>query len=169
MASEVPLKYCSGCKTAKVLTEFGRDASQPDGLQRQCRACRSRVCARYRSANPEKVAASNSRWAKANPENGAAKATRYYLRLRAKIFGHYGEHCACCGSGKRLTIDHVNGDGAEHRTELLGRPQGSGSTETLYRWLIANGFPEGFQTLCRPCNASKFTLGACRLDHAGRT
>ena len=37
----------------------------------------------------------------------------------------------------------------------------------FYGWLIANGFPPGYQTLCRPCNASKADSPACRLDHLG--
>jgi len=33
------------------------------------------------------------------------------------------------------------------------------------RWLVKNGFPEGFQTLCRPCNVSKKRGTRCRLKH----
>ena len=36
----------------------------------------------------------------------------------------------------------------------------------FYAWLVRNGFPEGFQTLCWPCNKSKDTGDRCRLDHA---
>ncbi len=36
----------------------------------------------------------------------------------------------------------------------------------MYRWLIRNGFPEGFQTLCMPCNSSKRDGDRCRLGHA---
>lgn len=35
----------------------------------------------------------------------------------------------------------------------------------MYRWLIKNGFPEGFQTLCWPCNRSKGNRQVCQLDH----
>jgi len=35
----------------------------------------------------------------------------------------------------------------------------------LDRWLIKNGFPEGFQTLCRPCNGSKGDGDRCKLNH----
>lgn len=76
------------------------------------------------------------------------------------VFGHYGRRCACCGAAERLTIDHVDGDGAEHRREL-----GSQGSWALYRWLVVNGFPPGFQTLCEPCNGSKGRRAACRIDH----
>lgn len=83
-------------------------------------------------------------------------------RLRAQVFGHYGASCACCGRTDDLSIDHVDGNGHEHREEIFGR-QGGGAE--FYHWLIKHGFPEGYQTLCRPCNQSKFTGERCRLQH----
>jgi hypothetical protein len=162
------VKHCVRCDTTKPVSEFNRNAAKRDGLQDSCRDCRRVICAGYRAANREKLAAADREYAKENPDKGAARSASYYRRLRARIFAHYGERCACCGSEEKLTVDHVNGDGAEHRIELLGRPEGSGSTETLYRWIIANGFPDGFQTLCRPCNASKLNLGSCRIQHTER-
>ncbi len=35
----------------------------------------------------------------------------------------------------------------------------------IYHWLVVNGFPPGFQTLCGPCNRSKGRGSACRIDH----
>ena len=93
----------------------------------------------------------------------AQKKREYHDRLRQKIFAHYGEQCACCGSDDRPTIDHKAGDGGDHRMKMFGRRTGnSGGT---YRWLIRNGFPEGFQTLCSPCNNSKQNGPACRINH----
>lgn len=80
-------------------------------------------------------------------------AHRHYRDL---VFAHYGTVCRCCGSADRPTIDHVNGDGAEHRKTVT----------SLYRWLVRNDYPDGFQTLCRRCNASKQSAGHCRLDHS---
>lgn len=80
--------------------------------------------------------------------------------LRAAVFGHYGTVCACCGGTDQLQIDHVNGDGKAHREELKGL-----GTYRFYSWLIDNGFPAGYQTLCGPCNSSKGTGTACRIDH----
>jgi hypothetical protein len=88
---------------------------------------------------------------------------RHEQKLRAAVFAHYGEVCACCGSTEEPTIDHPDGNGAAHRIAVIGRRQSAGIP--FYRWLIAQGFPEGFVTLCRRCNASKLNGPACRLDH----
>jgi hypothetical protein len=85
-------------------------------------------------------------------------------KRRAAVFAHYGESCACCGSTTRLSIDHVNGGGGAHRAELFGSPNLSGAH--FYAWLVKNEFPEGYQTLCTPCNSSKRHLGSCQLDHS---
>jgi hypothetical protein len=86
-----------------------------------------------------------------------------YRRVeQSAVFGHYGQLCACCGTAYWLTIDHIDGNSQQHHAEIGGR-------QKLYRWLIANGFPPGFQTLCAPCNSSKRSGNRCRLDHrAGR-
>jgi hypothetical protein len=82
-------------------------------------------------------------------------------RTRQAVFDHYGWHCACCGSTERLEIDHVNGGGTEHR-----RKERLPSGLAFYRWLIRNNFPDGYQALCRSCNASKRSGTHCRLNHA---
>ena len=82
-------------------------------------------------------------------------------RVRARVFAHYGTECACCGAAEDLTIDHVNGDGVKHRAELGGYA-GKGGVG-FYYWLIRQGFPEGYQALCRPCNVSKGRGSRCRL------
>lgn len=51
-----------------------------------------------------------------------------------------------------LDVDHVNNDGAEHRKEVRSN---------FYAWLKQQGFPEGYQILCRNCNWAKFRLGEC--------
>lgn len=78
--------------------------------------------------------------------------------LRTKVFAHYGEMCACCGSAELLTIDHIHGGGNAHRrgTSLKGG-------WITYRWLVKNDFPRGFQTLCQPCNDSKGEGEICLL------
>jgi hypothetical protein len=100
------------------------------------------------------------RWKAANPSKIKAKDAQRHRRDRDAVFDHYGWTCRCCGSPERLTIDHVNGGGEAHRAEL-GTKGGAG----MYRWLIANGFPEGFQALCMPCNRSKSAGERCRLNH----
>lgn len=83
-----------------------------------------------------------------------------HSRRRRAIFRHYGRVCACCGTRENLTVDHIDGGGNAHRAEI-----GQGGYG-FSRWLVVNGFPDGFQILCGPCNESKGDGKSCRLDHA---
>lgn len=78
---------------------------------------------------------------------------------------YYGTECACCGAAENLELDHVNGNGGEHR-DSLGTNGGS-----FYPWLVKNDFPAEcepngdyeLQVLCKPCNSSKRDGLACLL------
>lgn len=75
------------------------------------------------------------------------------------VFEHYSgdiPKCAYCGetNSEFLSIDHINNNGAQHEKTLSGR-----SSETLYRWLMKNDYPDGFQVLCMNCNCAKEWLG----------
>jgi hypothetical protein len=116
-----------------------------------------------RAANLEAVRAADRRWREANPaavrrKSRTTTTAGWRSRLKAAVFAHYGAACACCGSTADLQIDHVNGDGKEHREQV-------GRGTQMYRWLARNGFPPGFQTLCRKCNTSKGAGAACTLNH----
>lgn len=70
--------------------------------------------------------------------------------IKDLVFNAYGGYaCNCCGETIKefLTIDHVNGDGAEHRRQLKNR--------NMYSWLKKNDFPSGFQVLCWNCNLGR--------------
>lgn len=97
-----------------------------------------------------------------NTQDTRTRQQRHVARLKAQVFSHYGQRCACCGSTKHLSIDALDGDGRQQRTELLG-DQHAGVL--IYRWLVAHRFPPGWQTLCRRCNISKGVGVACRLVH----
>ena len=79
---------------------------------------------------------------------GKARERRDFIRKT--VFDHYGNKCVCCGETIEvfLTVDHIYNGGAEHRKEV-------GSGIRLYKWLIDNDFPDGFQLLCRNCNWGK--------------
>lgn len=121
--------------------------------------------------NKEKLAAYCKKWHTKNPKY----LTEYYLknreairtrerenRLKKKIacFEKYGAGtvaCACCGEKeiKFLSIDHINGGGSAQKKKL------GGGGDKIYRWLIKNDFPAGFQVLCHNCNQAKGAYGAC--------
>jgi hypothetical protein len=173
-------KRCSKCGEVKPLTEFYRAKRHPDGHRARCKDCcneqrrtgypaiRERVAAEhrdYRERNPEKVRESLRRWHEKNPDYTSEAGRQRNADLKAQVLAHYGDVCACCGTSDRLSIDHVNGDGRQHRTELFGHPQRGGTGTRYWAWLIQQGFPAGYQTLCRPCNSSKGTGERCRLTH----
>lgn len=139
-------KRCTGCNLVKPLSDYSPDRRARDGHQPRCKACRLGEVRAWKAANPDKH------------REGRKK---YGASLRNRVLAHYGPVCACCGSVQRLCVDHVNGDGQEHR-ERLG---GSGRGMVLYRWLIKNDFPGGFQVLCLPCNTSKRGGSNCQLNH----
>ena len=151
------MKTCPRCGEAKPLDQFHRDASRQDGLWLWCKACGRETQRRYRQKNPERARERSRRWHEENRDRAAAYGRRWVQenpdrarelprlrreRLRTAVFDHYGQACACCGTAENLSIDHVNGDGTEHRMELFGS---SNVSTGMYLWLIRNGFPAGFR------------------------
>ena len=158
-----PLKHCScpqheGPNPVPV-SRFG-PRPERNGLRSRCKACeaRKRVSSRnadpeesrqqerqWRQANPGKIRAKNRRVYWAAPEKAIAATRRGQQRARDQVLDHYGRACACCGTTESLGIDR-----------------------RMYRWLIKQGFPDGFQVLCNRCNSSKGTGPACRIKHRSR-
>lgn len=76
------------------------------------------------------------------------------LKVKKTIMNYYGKICQCCGESNLvfLSLDHINGGGTKHRKEIgIGK---------LYRWIVKNNFPSGFQVLCMNCNWAK-SHGGC--------
>jgi hypothetical protein len=163
------MKYCTCARhegpNPLPLSEFGNDSRRADGVSNRCRACVAAKLARWERERDRHRPGRSRRRRQANPEKFREGERRRYAAAREKVFGHYGRVCRCCGTTENLSIDHVNGDGTEHRLQLFGRNDKAGAP--FYRWLAKNGFPDGFQTLCMPCNTSKKNGDRCRLDHAG--
>jgi hypothetical protein len=66
------------------------------------------------------------------------------------VLTHYGNSkCACVHCGytdiRALSIDHIKGGGTQHCISLNKHGDG------FYLWLVRQGFPEGYQTLCMNC------------------
>lgn len=105
----------------------------------------------------------NKRRTKANAlyaakrEEILAKLKAKNRALKAEVVAAYGGKCACCGEAtlEFLTIDHTNGDGAEHRRKV-------GKGKKIYADLKAMGFPkDGYQVLCFNCNICLGFYGYC--------
>lgn len=79
-------------------------------------------------------------------------------KMRSTVLDAYGRKCACCGEleSKFLAVDHINGNGNQHRFSVGGNKK-----SPILRWLIKNNFPKDFQLLCHNCNMAKACYGIC--------
>lgn len=92
----------------------------------------------------------------AKSPKGKANATRYRQKLKLDVLIGYSQdppYCACCKEDHItfLTIDHIDGNGSQHRSE----------NPHIYAELRKAGFPDGYQVLCWNCNIAKHVLGTC--------
>ena len=79
-----------------------------------------------------------------------------HRELKKTIIAQYGGKCKCCGEKKFefLTIDHIEGGGAEHRKKV-------GNGIRFYYWIRKNKYPKGLRVLCWNCNCSLGVYGYC--------
>jgi hypothetical protein len=120
---------------------------------------------KWRENNKEKLALYMKEWQKNHPQQCRDAVKRCHQKrnpqIKIEVFTHYSNgtpKCACCGETeiRFLTIDHINGGGNKQRKQL--GLSGSG----IYKWLIRNGFPEGYQVLCYSCNLGRaHNKGVC--------
>lgn len=70
-------------------------------------------------------------------------------KIQTEVIEAYGGKCVVCAETMPLFLhlDHVNGDGYKHRSEL-------GSVR-IERWAKRNGCPPTLQILCANCNLAK--------------
>lgn len=115
---------------------------------------------KYRGKHPEKIKEywqknklriAKSRMKNKDSLNKKCKEWRYSLKL--EVFEHYskdGIECQECGFKdiRALCLDHINGDGAEHRRKV-------GNSYKVYMDLKRKGYPSGYQVLCSNCNRIK--------------
>lgn len=73
-------KQCTKCARNLNLSEFGRDAKRPDGLNCWCRSCKSEAKRRYYLANRDKVKEQVERYRAANLEAYREGQRRYRQR-----------------------------------------------------------------------------------------
>lgn len=70
-------KVCIKCHETKEIGCFGKHTRQRDGLQTECRACRSAYYRAYRTAKPDKVQGIRRKYRKENPERVIESQIKY--------------------------------------------------------------------------------------------
>lgn len=124
-------KLCTKCQTLKPITEFYTYKVRPH--KNMCKECEK---------------------AESRRRGTTASFKQHIKDIYSTVINHYGAKCSCTGCIESnpafLTLDHINNDGATHRKSL-----GLSSGVNFYRWVIANNFPSGLQTLCMNCNWGK--------------
>lgn len=131
---------CTRCGEDKPESDFLRD-NRTGKPRRPCKVCHYEITAAWRARNRE-------RWAKAVQDN----AQRREQRMRDEMIAAYGGKCAQCGEADPdvLELDHVSGNGAQHREQVAGA-----RNRSIKYWLRANNYPPGFQLLCANCHRRK--------------
>jgi hypothetical protein len=111
----------------------------------------------WRENNKGHVKKVKDEWRKNNKEKVAEYDRRLYERLKLEILSYYQSDLEChgidgkgcpskCEDIRCLTLDHINGNGTNHRKEL--NRQGKG----IYQWIKIKNYPPEFQVLCYNCN-----------------
>ena len=141
-------RTCLHCHLTKPESEWYKHSGRTY-VHPWCRACRLEAQHKYQSANREKINASQKRRRQLNPILYKSFDSKKYLRVKEEFFTHYGARCTCCGETHRefLTIEHVNGDGKEHRKRI----KRTGVIFDLKRL----GWPDWITVLCWNCNAAR--------------
>lgn len=153
---------CRPCAVARAT------AKQPAGSRKAYHARyyqehRERILKTTRAwqrEHPLKTRDTSRRYAKKHIDARNEKSRQKRVAIREKVLDAYGHACACCGEAHSefLGIDHINGDGAQHRRESNLTRSGS----AIYLWLLRRECPtDRFRLLCWNCNAARGFYGYC--------
>lgn len=156
------MKECGICKKPKLPDRFHKKKASLDGLQYACKDCVKLYRQEYYQSNKSKERNSNNRWKELNPnfkewhktEAGIASRKKNRDKAKQKVIAWFGGKCADCGSQDGLELDHVNGDGKEHRKMLFGTRKGC----DMYQYLASHNMDAGgyeLQLLCYYCHKKK--------------
>jgi len=147
---------CPKCKGTKASTA------------KLCRVCTTKAIKaekqrRYWQTHPDARVLKNRRLRETSLER-----KQYYEVLRRNVLTHYGDGrlaCVQCGFDmyEALDIDHIEGV-----KKYIGEAKHHG--KQLIFWLDREGYPDGFQTLCRNCNWLKWieARDKTKLDRANK-
>ncbi len=132
MVARLPItKQCGKCQLFRPPHEFVLQKTSHDGLGAHCRSCR----VKYQLNDPK-----SGDWPADAKE-----------RLRLEFVMAYGGECHCCGEQRLefLTVEHLDGSGAEHRREV-------GTGAAMLRDLRRRKWPQdNIAVACFNCNMGR--------------
>lgn len=153
------MPVCSTCKIKKENSEFYRSKNKSNGLTSQCKVCISDGVKRYAQTEKGKKIRKESikRYKKNHPDRVRKQENKRRKDRRLQVLEHYScspPKCVMCGFDdiRALQIDHINGNGRDHRRQLGRR---AGGSDIIIDFIIKNNYPDGFQILCANCNMIK--------------
>ena len=171
-------KRCPRCGETKPLSEYLKNAGQPQGVQTYCRPChyeyrygkgyaqswyqrnkeRERARARtYAKDNREARKAYRVAYNAAHPEHIRALRRKREQAWKIAAFNAYGGPiCACCGEVVLafLSLDHIDQIPTKEK-----KKDGAGSA--FYSYLKTRGYPQelNLRVLCFNCNLGRRVNG----------
>ena len=145
-------KQCTKCGVPKAITSFKLSRGHRGTICRPCRNKKTREQGRcyhcYKQKNECQCKIAKSK-----------RSVTKRLQDKELVIKHYGGKCQCPGCEENrlpfLTIDHINGDGSNHRK--LNKHANS----NIWEVVIKENFPETYQVLCWNCNCSKSQSSVC--------
>lgn len=82
------MKICTSCKQLKALDEFSRRSDNPDKYRSNCKSCRRKSSAKYRTENIDKALESERRYRKENPEKRYLSCKVWNDKNRDKCYSY---------------------------------------------------------------------------------
>lgn len=158
------MKTCNKCGINKERDQYNKHSKTKDGLHPTCKPCLKTYNKLYYITNKERIKKTVKEHKKKNRKRHNIINNEERRKLKIQVFDAYGSKCACCNEEaiEFLTLDHVNGDGAEHRRRLAQeRGVKKIRHDTIYREVRRNGYPDTFRVLCMNCNFSYGIHGYC--------
>jgi hypothetical protein len=141
----------------KSVDQFHKQNNSPDGRSYICKPCQRDYGKKHLQDNVERYASRRKEYYEENRERIRKYCSTKHRARKIRVLLAYGGVCVCCGERNLglLTLDHKNGDGAEHR-RALGHGKAS---SRVYAWAEENGFPDLLQAMCWNCNNGRYHNG----------
>lgn len=149
-------KVCKTCQEEKPVEDFSISHKEKGYLFPHCKPCAAARKKAERHADPERYNAYQRDYYEKNrdrvlPQMRQANL-RAYHRMKNEVLSLLGGVCARCGWRTSLQVDHVGGDGKEHRDECGGQAQSLRRIRDEMRAGTDNG---RYQLLCANCHHNK--------------